>query len=75
MSFNNARGQVVVEYVLLLTLSVAFAALLVNLFVSRSEDNPGVLVQKWKELQEEVGKDLPDKCSNKGGAASCSNPP
>lgn len=69
------NGQAVVEYVLLLTLSVGFAALLINLFSSRNQDNPGVLVQKWREMQEQVGKDLPDKCSNSGGAAQCSNPP
>lgn len=73
---SRQSGQAVLEYVLLLSLSVVFAAFLLNAFVSRNEDEPGVLVKKWREMQTAVGQDLPDKCSPRGGgAAQCSNPP
>ncbi|MBO9667559.1 MAG: hypothetical protein J7501_12190 [Bdellovibrio sp.] len=60
---NNNRGQIVVEYVLLLVVAVGLAALLVSQLVSRNADDPGVLTLKWHELLKTVGDDLPD--SNK----------
>lgn len=64
----------VVEYVLLLIIAVSMATILINLFVSRNQDEPGILVRKWYEMQSEVGKDLPDKCSPTGGVVPCSYP-
>lgn len=58
---NAQKGQVVVEYVLLLTIAVGIAALLVSLLVSRNEDKPGVLTGKWHELMTVIGEDIPDK--------------
>ncbi len=57
----NRKGQIVVEYVLLLVLAVGLAALLVSRLVSRNADNPGILVAKWHKILEVVGDDLPDK--------------
>lgn len=60
-SLRNRRGQVVVEYVLLLVIAVGVAALITKELVKRDPDNPGILVQKWDEIIKEIGKDLPDK--------------
>lgn len=57
----NKKGQIVVEYVLLLVLAVGLSALLVSQLVSRNSDEPGVLVAKWHAIMKAVGNDLPDK--------------
>ncbi|AHZ85219.1 hypothetical protein AB1A81_12485 [Bdellovibrio bacteriovorus] len=57
----NKRGQIVVEYVLLLVLAVSLAALLVSRLVSREEGNEGILVAKWQNILQVIADDLPDK--------------
>ncbi|UYL07530.1 hypothetical protein B9G69_010785 [Bdellovibrio sp. SKB1291214] len=59
----NKRGQIVVEYVLLLVIATGVAALLVSQLVSRNSDNPGVLTSKWHSILVTIGADVPD--SNK----------
>jgi hypothetical protein len=56
----NQKGQIVVEYVLLLVIGVSIAALLVSQLTSRNPDNPGVLVSKWNEILVAIGSDVPD---------------
>jgi len=58
---KNKRGQIVVEYVLLLVIAVAVAALITKELVHRDPDSPGVLIKKWDDILKEIGKDLPDK--------------
>lgn len=55
------KGQVVVEYALLLLISVALATLLVKFSVSRDPKTPGFIVHKWEQILDEIGKDLPDE--------------
>jgi uncharacterized protein (UPF0333 family) len=57
----NRRGQIVVEYVLLLLVAVSISAVLVSQLVSRNADNPGFLVVKWHEILKVIGDDVPDK--------------
>lgn len=57
----NKKGQVVVEYVLLLVIAVSLAYLLVSELASRNSDNAGFLVAKWNRILEVVGDDMPDK--------------
>ncbi|MEK2690425.1 hypothetical protein [Bdellovibrio sp. GT3] len=59
----NKRGQIVVEYVLLLVIATGVAALLVSQLVSRNPDDPGALTSKWQSILLAVGADVPD--SNK----------
>lgn len=66
------QGQVVLEYVLLLVISVSFAALVVRLFASRDVENPGFLVQKWEDLRQTIGSEVPEKCGVSGGEVNCS---
>lgn len=56
----NNRGQLVVEYVILLVIVVALALLITNTAVSRSPDNPGFLVAKWRQIIELISNDNPD---------------
>ncbi len=57
----NNRGQVVVEYVLLLVIAVSISVVLLSALVKRDPDNPGILVAKWHQILSVVGDDLPDK--------------
>lgn len=57
-SLQKVRGQVVVEYVLLLIASVAIATVITKLMVSRDPDNAGFLVDKWNQIQKVIGDDL-----------------
>ena len=58
---KKQRGQIVVEYVLLLVIAVGIAALLISQLASRSEDEPGVIIAKWQAIMKTVGDDNPDK--------------
>jgi len=47
---QSKKGQIVVEYVLLLVVSVSVALVITQTMVSRSSENPGFLIKKWSEL-------------------------
>lgn len=51
------RGQVVVEYVLLLVVAVTIAALITSNLASRNPDEPGIIVAKWHKILEVIGQD------------------
>lgn len=57
----NKRGQIVVEYVLLLTIAVTISALLVKQLVGREDEEPGILVRQWHVLMRSVAEDIPDQ--------------
>lgn len=66
MKIASQSGQIVVEYVLLLVIAVSMSALIVRQLGSRDEQNPGVLVEKWHNIQLEIGRDIPDQCIGAG---------
>lgn len=57
---GNQKGQVVIEYVLLLIVGVSLAALITTLMVSRNPSSPGFLIVKWTEIIKVIGDDYPD---------------
>jgi hypothetical protein len=59
-SLKKNSGQVVVEYVLLLVIAVAVAALITKELVKRDPENPGILVEKWDAILKTIGEDLPN---------------
>jgi hypothetical protein len=54
------RGQVVVEYVLLLVASVTLALLVTRLMVGRDPGNPGFVMSAWDAMVKEIGSDNAD---------------
>lgn len=54
------RGQVVVEYVLLLIVSVTIAFVITRLMVGRDPGNPGFVISTWQAIVEEIGSDRAD---------------
>lgn len=59
-TFGGQRGQVIVEYVLLLVVVVSLATLLIKTVVSRNESEPGFLINAWNQMIEAIGRDYPD---------------
>jgi len=59
MGLNN-RGQIVVEYVLLLVVGITVAFAISSTMVSRNVESPGFLIAKWARLLGVVGADTAD---------------
>lgn len=56
-------GQILVEYLLLMVIAVACAALLIKGLVGRGDDGQrGVIIKQWHKVIQIIGNDLPD-CS------------
>ncbi|MBX3040141.1 MAG: hypothetical protein KF789_05455 [Bdellovibrionaceae bacterium] len=66
---RSKSGQIVIEYMLLLVIAIAISAIMVRGLANRTEGSEGIVVKRWKQIQEEIGNDLPDKCA----AEQCSN--
>jgi uncharacterized protein (UPF0333 family) len=54
---KSSKGQVVIEYVLLLIVAVIVAILITLFMVSRNPDEPGVVVDKWNKINRAIGDD------------------
>jgi uncharacterized protein (UPF0333 family) len=53
----NQKGQIVVEYILLLVVAVAIAAFITSTMVSRDPNSPGFLVVQWMNIITAIGAD------------------
>ena len=58
--YLNQQGQVLVEYILLLLISVSFATLLVSKLISRKDGDEGIIIKSWSKMLTTLGNDLPD---------------
>ncbi len=54
------KGQIVVEYVLMLVVGVLIAFVIVNALINRNEEDPGYLITKWHSMLKAIGSDLSD---------------
>lgn len=57
---RSERGQIVVEYVLLLIISVSIAMLITTYMVSRNPESPGFLIKTWRIILDTMGADPAD---------------
>lgn len=60
LSFKSQKGQIVVEYVLLLSIAVSIALVVISLLIKRDKDDPensGALIRKWQQMQETIATD------------------
>ncbi len=71
----NSRGQVIVEYLLIMVLMVAIAATVTKNLVGRGDDgNQGVIVKAWSRMVKAIGNDLPDCAKQQNfNTANCPN--
>jgi uncharacterized protein (UPF0333 family) len=61
---RNQRGQIVVEYVLLLVVGVGIATLITSQMVSRDSNSPGFLISEWVGIINTIGADTADDLSS-----------
>lgn len=57
---SQEKGQLILEYILLLFTVVLIAATLSRGLVGRRDGSSGVVVNKWGQILEMVGQDLGD---------------
>lgn len=57
---QSERGQIILEYVLLLAIAISLAILINSLLISRDPDEPGVVLRVWNEVLRQIGADSPD---------------
>lgn len=74
MKFFNKRGQILVEYLLLMVIAVACATIMIKGLVGRSDAKPGVVIKQWDKVIHIIGNDLPD-CSKQKDFNSANCPP
>lgn len=55
------RGQVIIEYILLLVVALGLASMIMKAVVSRSPDEPGFLMKRWQQMLKEIAADDPNK--------------
>lgn len=54
------RGQIVIEYVLLMIFAFTIAAILTRAMVGRDKDNPGFVIEAWQAMLQQIGADRAD---------------
>jgi uncharacterized protein (UPF0333 family) len=60
-TLSKQKGQIIVEYVLLLSIALTAALIIVSQLVKRDTTDPqnsGALIRKWQQMQEAVAKDV-----------------
>ena len=60
MKLRSNRGQILVEYILLMVITISFATMLVKALVSREDGKQGMVVKQWDNMLKKIGNDLPD---------------
>ena len=54
------KGQLIVEYILLIFIVVVIASVLTKSLVGRGDGESGLIINKWSQMIQMVGEDLGD---------------
>ncbi len=57
---SSQSGQIVVEYILLLSVAVVIAALITKTMVGSDPENPGFVLTAWRNIVTTIGGDHAD---------------
>ena len=60
--YNNRRGQLIVEYILLLAMAAVVSGIIVSKLASRNPDEPGAIITGWTKVIQAIGADKVDEC-------------
>lgn len=71
---QNRRGQVLVEYLLLLVIAVGIVTIMTRQLISRSEASPGLIIKAWDGILKSIANDVPD-CSKQTDFSQPNCPP
>lgn len=74
MKLRSNKGQVLVEYILLMVITISFATILIKSLVSREDGNRGMVIKQWDTLLKKLGNDVPD-CPKQATFATPNCPP
>lgn len=55
----NRKGQILVEYLLLMVIAVGCATILIKGLINRG-DSPGIIIKQWDRIISTIGNDIPD---------------
>lgn len=70
--FNlSEKGQVLIEYILLMVIVVACASILMRGLVSRQTGRQGAVIRVWDDIIKIIGNDLPDCRQTTYGTPNC----
>lgn len=58
---EKQRGQVIIEYILLLVVTLGIATMIMRMVVSRDPNEPGFLMKRWQGMIDQIAKDDPNK--------------
>jgi uncharacterized protein (UPF0333 family) len=57
---KSKKGQVLVEYLLLMVIAVGISAFLTKKLIQRDPAQPGLITGAWNKILINIGKDVPD---------------
>lgn len=57
---KNNKGQILVEYLLLMVIAIGCVTLLTKSLVNRSDAKSGMLIKAWNGVLKSISNDLPD---------------
>ncbi|MBL7557347.1 MAG: hypothetical protein JNM24_16080 [Bdellovibrionaceae bacterium] len=60
--YKNNRGQLIIEYVLLLAIAAVVSGIIVSRLASRDPDSPGAIITGWSKVIQSIGGDPVDDC-------------
>ena len=72
-SVSNQRGQILVEYLLLMVIAVACSTILTKQLIDRGS-NPGIIIKNWNSILKTLANDVPD-CSKQINYNTANCPP
>ncbi len=56
----SEKGQVLIEYILLMVIVISCASILMRALVSRQPGKQGMVIRVWDDIIRTLGNDLPD---------------
>lgn len=65
------KGQVLIEYLLLMVIVISFAAILIKGLVSRETGKQGAVIRAWDNIIRIIGNDLPDCRQSSFASPNC----
>ncbi len=71
---RNNKAQVLVEYLLLMTIAIGCATLLTKKLIGRESSDKGLVIKAWDNILNTISTDLPD-CAKQTNfdSANCPN--
>jgi uncharacterized protein (UPF0333 family) len=56
----SEKGQVLIEYILLMVIVISCASILMRALVSRQSGRQGMVIRVWDDIIRTLGNDMPD---------------